>query len=336
MTYRSERRRPVIGVTGPDRGGAAAWLFTWLAVTLAGGTAVRITPSRARRVTGLAGLIVGGGADVDPRLYGQSEAPQQPLRMPEKLPHQPWRRYLVGYLLFPLTFLLRKLAGKFGSSYRDDRRDALELRLIEQAMRRGLPVLGICRGEQLLNIYFGGSLHQDVTGFYVEDPEVRTILPRKTVRMTPGTHLGALLGPERRVNALHHQAIDRLGHGLRAAARDRNGLVQAIEHESLHFVVGVQWHPEFLLQLPRQRAIFQALVDAARRGSAADDDVRRSGRRPRSTAPPPGCGASESQRVDQSDVALACRNARILRSSSPVRLARERMWCMTSVHWAPL
>jgi putative glutamine amidotransferase len=266
MNDRFVGHRPVIGVTGPDKGGAAAWLFTWLAVTLAGGSAVRITPARPRRVSGLAGLIIGGGADVDPRLYGQSEAPQ-PLHMPEKPPHQPWRRYLAGFLLFPLTFLLRKLAGRFGSAYRDDRRDALELRLIEQSVRRGLPILGICRGEQLLNIYFGGSLHQDVTGFYVEDPEVRTILPRKTVRTTPGTQLARLLGPERRVNALHRQAIDRLGHGLRAAARDRNGIVQAIEHESLPFVLGVQWHPEFLLQLPRQRAIFGALVEAARRGS---------------------------------------------------------------------
>jgi putative glutamine amidotransferase len=277
--HHRHRHRAVIGVTGPDKGGAAAWLFTWLAVTLAGGTAVRITPGRPRRVAGLTGLIIGGGADVDPRLYGQNEAPQ-PIRIPERPPHQPWRRYLAGFLLFPLTFLLRKLAGRFGSAYRDDRRDALELRLIEQAVRRGLPVLGICRGEQLLNIHFGGSLHQDVTGFYVEDREVRTILPRKTVRTTPGTRLADLLGPERRVNALHHQAIDRLGHGLRAAARDRNGIVQAIEHESLPFVVGVQWHPEFLLQLPRQRAVFGALVKEARRGADPPlaDNTHRKGR----------------------------------------------------------
>src|SRR3954463_7994146 len=101
------RHRPVIGVTGPDKGGAAAWLFTWLAVTLAGGTAVRITPSRPRRVTGLAGLIVGGGARGGrsvggggasaPRLYAHPEPPQ-PLHMPERLPHQPWRRYLAGFL----------------------------------------------------------------------------------------------------------------------------------------------------------------------------------------------------------------------------------------------
>jgi putative glutamine amidotransferase len=70
------------------------------------------------------------------------------------------------------------------------------------------------------------------------------------------------------VNALHRHAISRLGNGLCVAARDRNGIVQAIEHEHLPFVVGVQWHPEYLPQLPEQRVIFSALVKAAKDRSA--------------------------------------------------------------------
>src|SRR6476659_8082249 len=81
-------RRPVIGVTGPDHGGAAAWLFTWLAVAMAGGRAVWIRPGHPRGIAGLDGLVVGGGADVDPKLYGQSD----PLPVPDKDPRHPWRR----------------------------------------------------------------------------------------------------------------------------------------------------------------------------------------------------------------------------------------------------
>ena len=87
----------------------------------------------------------------------------------------------------------------------------------------------------------------------LEDPEVRTILPRKRVTLEEGTRLRRVLGgAPARVNALHRQAIHTLGDGLRVAARDRNGIVQAIEHEGLPFVVGVQWHPEYLPQLPGQ------------------------------------------------------------------------------------
>src|SRR5687768_16444624 len=153
--------------------------------------------------------------------------------------------------------------------------------LIDGAVRRRLPILGICRGNQLLNVYFGGSLHQDLNAFYVEDPETRTILPRKRLLVTTGTHLATGLSCDPcpdgsvRVNALHRQAIHRLGNGLRAAARDRNGIVQAVEHESLPFVLGVQWHPEYLPQVRGQRALFQALVREAKRARerlAAEED----------------------------------------------------------------
>jgi putative glutamine amidotransferase len=262
---------PVIGVTGPDEGGAAAWWATRLAVWLAGGHAVRITPRHPRRIDGLDGLIVGGGADVDPTLYGHDPAPITPAA---REPDEPPLLHLLEWVIFPLTWLARGLSGLLlrASPRQDAARDALETRLIREAVSRRLPVLGICRGAQLINVVFGGSLHRDLAGFYKEDPETRTILPQKRIVVTAGTRLARLLRDDvRRVNALHRQAIDRLGQGLRVAARDRNGIVQAIEHESLPLVLGVQWHPEYLPQLPEQRALFKELVAQAKRLSGAAD-----------------------------------------------------------------
>ena len=256
--------RPIIGVTGPDAGGGAAWWFTRFAVWLAGGHAVRITPARPRRIDGLDGLIVGGGADVDPQLYGQADAPPV---VPPREPDEPFLLHLLEWIVSPVIFFARKFAARLAPhSGRDARRDELEMHLLDEAVRRGLPVLGICRGEQLLNVYFGGSLHRDLDGFHVEDPEVRTILPRKRVVLSAGTNLGRVIRDRApRVNALHKHAINALGKGVRVAARDRNGIVQAIEHEQLPFVVGVQWHPEYLPQLPGQRALFVALANEAKR-----------------------------------------------------------------------
>ena len=270
------RDRPIVGVTGPDDGGAAAWWFTRLAVWLAGGHAVRITPRHPRRIDGLDALVIGGGADVDPTLYGHDP---QPIVPKGREPNEPALLYLLEWLLFPLVWLARGMSGLLlsESPTQDAARDELEARLIRQALDRRLPLLGICRGAQLVNVCFGGTLHRDLAGFYKEEPEVRTILPNKRILLAAGTKLADLLGRDlRRVNALHRQAIDRLGRGLRVAARDRNGIVQAIEHESLPFVVGVQWHPEYLPQVPEQRALFEALVAHAKRRAGAPEirDVR--------------------------------------------------------------
>ena len=263
-------KRPIIGVTGPDKGGGAAWWFTKFAVWLAGGHAVRITPRRPRAtLDGLDGLIIGGGADVDPTLYGQ-----ELLHVTEKKKRdEPAWMWVAGLILFPLTWLMRKLSAVPVTIGQNAARDELEMKLLDDAVRRRLPILGICRGEQLLNVYFGGSLHQGLAGLYVEDPEIRTILPRKRIVVEADSCLAAVLGRRPvRVNALHRQAIDRLGRGMKIAARDRNGIVQAIEQESLPLVVGVQWHPEYLPQMPQQRALFRELVRhavLARQGAAA-------------------------------------------------------------------
>jgi putative glutamine amidotransferase len=264
--------RPIIGVSGPDRGGDAAWLCAWMMISLAGGRALRVTPHRHAKphlLDQLDGLIVGGGADINPTLYGE-----ELLHLTEhRRPDQPRSHWLLNLILLPLLWLLRKGAACCTSGAgRDAERDALEMDLIDRAVQRRLPILGICRGMQLLNIYFGGSLHQSLRGLYVEDPEIRTILPRKRLVIPPEAKLARILGKTSlRVNALHNQAIDRLGRALRIAARDRNGIAQAIEHETLPLVLGVQWHPEFLPQLPRQRRIFQALINEARSRSRHAD-----------------------------------------------------------------
>jgi putative glutamine amidotransferase len=262
--------KPRIGVTGPDSGGSAAWWFTRFAIWLAGGRAVRITPKHPSSIDQLDGLIVGGGADVDPTLYGQEIFHVATAKKPD----ESLSDYIAGLILFPATWLARKLAARLPRHGGGDaRRDELEMRLIDQAVKRGMPILGICRGEQLLHVYFGGTLSQSLKGLYAEDPEVRTILPRKRLVVAEDSKLSRVLGRHpRRVNALHNQAIDRLGDGLRVAARDRNGIVQAIEHATLPFVLGVQWHPEYLPQKREQRAIFDTLVRHARLHAEAAAD----------------------------------------------------------------
>jgi putative glutamine amidotransferase len=255
-----EIERPIIGVTGPDRGGGAAWLFTALAVWICGGRAKRITPARPCSVDEIEALIVGGGADVDPGLYGQELLHITGTRRPD----EPFALWFLSLLVLPATWIMRKLLARYTAPAQDDRRDRLETALISEAINKKLPVLGICRGEQLINVHFGGTLHQSLKGFYSEAPEIRSIFPAKRIIVAEHTRLAKILGRHpRRVNALHQQAIDRVGEHLRVAAVDRNGIVQAVEHQTLPFIIGVQWHPEYLLQLPEQRALFKALIAAA-------------------------------------------------------------------------
>lgn len=258
-------RRSVIGITGPDEGGLAAWLFTAWAVRRAGGRPVRIRPKRPRSIDALDGLIIGGGADVHPDLYGAEPLPRLESLTDSGMPG--WRR-LAGIVMFPLLLLVRRLLTTRTSGLNPDR-DRLEKDLIAAALARGLPVLGICRGMQLLNVVAGGSLHQDLEGFYEEHPAIRSVLPRKQVRIEPQSRLARILVTTRvRVNALHSQAIDRLGDDLQVCAREASGVIQAIELDRSPFTIGVQWHPEYLPQRPEQRALFRQLVLAARENPA--------------------------------------------------------------------
>jgi putative glutamine amidotransferase len=256
-----KQARPTIGITGPDRGGMAAWLFSALAVRLSGGRPLRIRPGKPRGISAVDGLVIGGGADVDPALYG-AKALSRPRTLHDHR-QRGWQRIL-GIVLFPLVLIVRRLLmTKHGGL--NPARDAMEKQLITQALERGLPLMGICRGMQLLNVVNGGTLHQDLQGFYEEHPEIRSVLPRKRIHVEPGSLLGKVLGLSSvRVNALHSQAIDQPGAGLIACAREPNGVIQAIESQGPGFALGVQWHPEYLPQRSDQRALFKALVSAAR------------------------------------------------------------------------
>ncbi|MCC5806441.1 MAG: gamma-glutamyl-gamma-aminobutyrate hydrolase family protein [Opitutales bacterium] len=258
-------RRPRVLVTGPDRGGYIAWFFTRLAVWRAGGRAVRARPRKAHRVPPFDAVVIGGGADVDPNLYGgvTIEALREAARRERR--RSRWTVVFWGLAIF----FSRKLFSLGHRAGVDEGRDALERRLLDDALRRGVPVLGICRGAQLMNVVRGGDLHQDIGTFYTESPKVDTVFPRKPVLLEPDSRLAAVLGGEEAlVNSLHNQAVNRLGEGVRVVAREKNGIAQGVEIADHPFAVGIQWHPEYLPQSRRQQRLFHALVEAARERGA--------------------------------------------------------------------
>jgi len=205
-----------------------AWWFTRRALRLSGASATLLTPAKdLRALDRLDGVVLGGGSDIDPARYREEPAVET--------------RY-------------------------DSARDEFELRALEHAVGAGIPVLGICRGAQLLNVFLGGTLHQSLQEAVPGFRPRRMIFARKGIVIDEGTRLHDIMQTTNlRVNSLHKQGVSRLGDGLRVAARDDLGVVQAIEGDggSHRFLVGVQWHPEYLLGSRSQRRLFRSLVRAA-------------------------------------------------------------------------
>jgi len=144
---------------------------------------------------------------------------------------------------------------------KEKERDKLEREVLEIALKRGVPILGICRGMQLINLHFGGTLHQEIANLDLNQPHPNSPFPIHPIYILPSTRLYQILKQDRiKANALHHQAIDKLGEHLRINAKDINGIVQGIEHTQ-RFILGVQWHPEYLPYTPTHRKIFLAFKE---------------------------------------------------------------------------
>ncbi|MEQ9463661.1 MAG: gamma-glutamyl-gamma-aminobutyrate hydrolase family protein [Haliea sp.] len=216
---------PLIGVTGSDRGLPLAWWFTRWALWRSGARAVYLTHSNSIQLETLDGIVISGGDDIDRGLY---------------------------------------LAEHDAPGPADPERDRFEIRVLEHLMGSRLPVLGICRGAQLMNVVRGGTLYPDLRSLRRKTSNRRTPLARKTLLVEPGSGLEGMLGESRlRINSLHQQAIKDLGEGLVISGRDLDGFVQAVEHPGEPFLYGVQWHPEYLPLHASQRELFRTLVRAA-------------------------------------------------------------------------
>jgi len=179
-------------------------------VIAAGGVPVLLPPflESAAAVDRLDAVVLAGGPDVGPDRYGATPHPRTGEPRPE--------------------------------------RDAAELAVLHRALERGIPVLGVCRGAQVLNVALGGTLVQhvpDAVGHSGHNPSPG-VFGTVEVALEPGSRVGAALGADATVRCHHHQALDRLADGLVVTGRAADGLVEAVELAGAPFVVGVQWHPE--------------------------------------------------------------------------------------------
>lgn len=256
---------PIVAVTGPDHGGWPAWVCLRWVLARMGLRACRVTPRQASPSAGFHALVLGGGADIVDA-HAASEGADSESDEDDGSPYRHWGETLMsGLVALPLAAL--RWAGAQASPGRPDpRRDVLEFELLRRAEKAGVPVLGICRGAQLINIARGGTLLFDVQSMFAERPRLRTIFPRRHVSVEPLSNLGRFLDArDIVVNSLHHHAAGRVPDSLRIVAREESGVVQAIEDPFAPFFLGVQWHPEYLPQMPTQRRLFAAFADETRR-----------------------------------------------------------------------
>ncbi len=223
------KKRPIIAITHSINQSRAVIFFIKLAVWLAGGKPLCITINKNSTNYNYHGLILYGGVDINPKLY--------------------------------------KKAPKPGYKYENER-DTLELNHLALAEKKGLPVLGICRGCQLMNIYRKGDLHLDIIKAYeaTKYPSnfIGFIFFRKKIYIKKNSKLFSILGRKTvKVNSIHRQSINQLGENLLITASEKNQIVQCIEDPIKPFYLGVQFHPEFLIHRSRFRNIFKSFIKVA-------------------------------------------------------------------------
>jgi len=184
----------------------------------------------------LDGIVFSGGVDIQPRYYQEEK--------------HPW----LGEV--------------------DERLDEMEMHLMHTALQEGMPILGICRGMQLLNVALGGTLYQDITTEFPDSMEhCRRELPRNTlihnVRIAKGSRMEQVLDTDEiKSNSLHHQAVKVPGKGVFISGRAEDGIAELLEVPSYRFVLGIQGHPEETYTTePVSTRLFQALVEACTSGS---------------------------------------------------------------------
>jgi gamma-glutamyl-gamma-aminobutyrate hydrolase PuuD len=227
--------RPVVGITTYVT--PAKWSYWDIeaalvpadyvrAVDCAGGRPLLVPPSADgvdETLDAVDGLIFSGGSDLGPDLYGQD-------------PH-------------PETFGIHEA------------RDRAELKLLEAALERDMPVLAICRGSQVLNVARGGDLVQHLPDVVGDEKHKHTpgTFADHDVALEPGTRLASLLGEHAPVKSHHHQGFGKVGAGLRVAAHAEDGTIEAVEDPSHRFALGVLWHPE----ASEDMKLFEGLVVAA-------------------------------------------------------------------------
>jgi len=221
---RTDVRKPRILIPFRDAGKVKPYED---AIRAGGAEAVTVSAKTPVSLEGFAGLLLTGGTDVNPQRYGE-------IAQPDTQPP-------------------------------DDERDAVELALIDEAIGKDLPILAICRGMQVLNVHHGGTLIQHLSSTERHRKIENKAEPVHEVTIEPESLLARIAGTQHwQVNSRHHQAVDKVGAGLRVSARDsQDGTLEGLEQPDKRFVVAVQWHPEDQIALcPEQLKLFRWFTGA--------------------------------------------------------------------------
>lgn len=219
--------RPLIAVTRPDVGTKTDGNFKHFnfILSLLGARVIRVSPDQKLDLRDCNALLLSGGADIHPNHYGEAERPNY--------------RHMTD-------------------------RDAMEMPLFERFRAQGKPIMGVCRGMQMINVCLGGSLYQEIAehfeGTQYPKKYPKKYFYRKETNIEPSSQLYKIFQKERiSINSMHHQAVNKLGKDLIISAQEPKGIIQGIEHRTEN-IFGVQWHPELMHFSPDQWQLFKHFI----------------------------------------------------------------------------